>query len=124
MLETPVLSSKELIELEGYFWLRHPTESCGVIIPTPHKGKTVFELPNRSMTPQSQFLMSSEDLKLELNEWFNENSDELNRVIFWHSHPSGDPKASKADRVHRVMGAMNLVISATDKNSPIQLYWY
>lgn len=127
MLDTDlnnVLNSDQLAQLTETYWLRHPTEACGVITPSSHKGRTVFELPNRSMEPQSSYLMSGKDLNLELSEWFNEHGDELAGVIFWHTHPSGDPKPSKADRSHRVNGAMNLIVSFVDREGSIQLYWF
>lgn len=127
MLETDLnnlLNADQLAELAETYWLRHPTEACGVIIPSPHKNKTVFELPNRSLEPQSSYLMASSDLNLELHEWFMANEDKLAGVIFWHTHPSGDVKPSKVDRAHRVSGAMNLIVSFVDSEGSIQLRWY
>jgi proteasome lid subunit RPN8/RPN11 len=124
MLETHQLSSHELTELTNIYQLRYPTEACGVIIPSPYHGKTGFVLPNRSMTPQSSYLMTGKDLSLELNEWFEEHADELAGVVFWHTHPSGDAKPSKTDRQHRVSGAMNVIVSFPTPDADIKLHWY
>lgn len=125
MLEADnLLDVQQLTELSEIYWLRYPTEACGVIIPSPHKGKRVFEMPNRSMTPQSEYLMAGSDINFELHEWFQGHDGELSGVIFWHTHPSGDPKPSRADREHRVNGAMNLVVTFADREADIQLKWY
>lgn len=125
MLEmTGTLTREELGYLEATFWLRYPNESCGLILPSSYKNKTVFELPNRSLTPQNSFMMKSSDIRLELDEWFNSHPDDLSSVIFWHSHPSGDPKASKNDRNHRVSGALNLIISCPEIEAELVTYWF
>jgi proteasome lid subunit RPN8/RPN11 len=123
MLEM-TLDVDQLRDLSNAYHLRHPTEACGVIIPSPHKGKTVFEMPNRSLTPHDSFMLKGEDLKLELQDWFLTHEDELPGVIFWHTHPSGDPKPSKADRAHRVNGAMNVIVSFSKESGSIELYWF
>lgn len=117
------LTQSQIKELESIYWTRHPTEACGLITPTPYNGKTVHELPNRSLEPQTSYVMKSSDIRLELSGWFDEHPDELGGVVFWHTHPSGNPKASKADRENRVQGAMNLIIASPDTRS-IELYWF
>lgn len=92
--------------------LRLPNEACGVIIPTPFKGQQVFEMPNRSKLPAESFVMHSEDITLTIMDWAADNPDAVwEKMVIWHTHPSGGVGPSKNDLDNRIEHCGNLVVS-------------
>ena len=102
---------------------RLPAEACGVMIPTPHRERYIWEMPNRSMKPQTGFKMQSSDVRYCIGEWIENNPDLLTEVTFWHSHPSGNAEPSDLDLQHKVENAKNLVVAITKENQ-LSLTWY
>lgn len=117
------LTKDLVVELHQICRDRMPTEACGIMLPTSHHGRYIFEMPNRSLKPQTSFDMQVADIWLSVGEWLESNSDLVSEVTFWHSHPSGDPNPSRPDLHHRIDGARNLVLVATP-DKELLLTWY
>lgn len=103
--------------------LRAPNEALGVLLPTPYRDKWVWEMPNRSLTPQDQSLFVMEDMKVELSEWLNSATrDQVNGVIVWHTHPAGHVGPSASDMRQIVPGLTFLVVALTEDGPVPTLY--
>lgn len=122
MLDLQSITQEIKDALHEKLFLRLPSEACGVILPTPYRGQYVIELPNRSLTAHRSFIMWSTDLQLEIGPWLIDHGDRLGEVIFWHTHPSGDPEPSVQDLANRVVDADNLVVTYSgDTRNPLTL---
>lgn len=119
-----VLEQSMIAEIGRIGEQRKPAEACGVILPTPYRGRTVWEMPNRSHTSHDSFEMRSDDILLQLEGWIQENRDLANweNLVFWHTHPSGGVGPSKTDIENRIPQCGNLVVSLTD-NGPVPAWF-
>jgi proteasome lid subunit RPN8/RPN11 len=118
MILTPVVITEDLIqEIVTIGDLRLPNEACGVLLPTPHRNKRVFEIPNRSKYPANSFEMHSDDIVMEIEDWIIENPSSAcwEQVTIWHTHPSGGVGPSRVDLQNRIEKCGNLVISLGSK---------
>jgi len=114
--------SKELELIEAIGHRRAPLEACGILIPTPHKGSKVIELPNRANKPNS-FMVWGNDIREALGEWLTLASDEeFGKVTLWHTHPAGGVGPSRIDMRSRAKGLHHLVVTLT-KDGPVPVFY-
>lgn len=112
MLTPVVLEPSVIAEIARIGERRLPNEACGVIIPTPYKGRQVFEMPNRSKTPHDSFTMHSADIILELQDWAADNDEAVwEKMTIWHTHPGGNLDPSQSDIENRIEYCGNLVVA-------------
>lgn len=98
---------------------RAPSEACGVILPPPgdRSGRAgiaarVIELPNRSKRPRDSYELHGKDLVLELEDWLlAKDNEDRERMIFWHTHPSGNIGPSRGDLGQKNWNFSFLVVS-------------
>lgn len=102
----PELDERRLNEIARIGRLRLPNEACGLLLTTPHRGRWVVELPNRSLTPQDSFQFYGSDAKLELEGYDG-------GVIVWHTHPGGGVGPSRDDMKTRHPEFWYLVVALT-----------
>lgn len=93
---------------------RAPSEACGILLPTAHKGQRVWEMPNRHHEHHDHFEMSTDDVLMELGGWFSNNEELWGQVTVWHTHPEGVPGPSEVDRENRVEDCCNLIVALTE----------
>lgn len=120
----PTLDEELIAEFYNIILDRYPIEACGVLLPTPHRGKLIWEMPNRSLKGDKNYRMESADVHLALGDWIVENSSRIHEVTFWHSHPSGNPMPSAVDLRHRVHQACNLVMAIDLDTENIVFNWF
>lgn len=104
----PEITDDQLASIERIGLLRAPNEACGLLLMSPHRGRTIIELPNRSLTPQDSYQFHGTDAKLEL-EGYDDG------VIVWHTHPGGGIGPSRNDMRTRHPEFWYLVVALTDK---------
>lgn len=117
MLTPVVLETSIVQEIARIGELRRPNEACGVLLPFPWRGQPVWELPNRALKPHDSFLMTSEDVVLQLQGWIDENPEaaKWENMTFWHTHPSGNTGPSQEDLDNRIINCGNLVVSLGER---------
>jgi proteasome lid subunit RPN8/RPN11 len=98
---------------------RLPNEACGFVLPTPHHGKRVWEMPNRAPLPKNSFVMTGDDIWLTLEDY----EGEIEGIFVWHTHPDGNVGPSSADLHHRHPDIPNLVVAITEDNQA-KATWY
>lgn len=98
---------------------RAPVEACGILLPTPFKGKRVWEMPNRSMEGNNTFELHGADIVITLDEW----DGDFKQVAIWHTHPDGGVGPSRADLQTRLSQVGNLVVTLLDGNKA-KATWY
>lgn len=103
---------------------RSPNEACGLLLPTPFKGKRVWEMPNRSKYP-GQFEMWPADIEVALSPWFEDPSNHGlgDDIVMWHTHPSGNAGPSDVDLENKVPHLANLIIAVSDEERPIAAFF-
>ena len=102
----PQVSEHELVEIDRIGKLRAPTEACGLLLSVPHHGRTVIELPNRSLTAEDHYEFKGSDAYIELKDY----DDEL---VVWHTHPGGLIGPSRDDMRTRHEDYWYLVVTLT-----------
>lgn len=118
-----VLTEAMLDQFKRIIKDRLPAEACGVLLPTPHRGHHIWEMPNRSMNSHDGFTMKAVDVQIQLKEWIEANPGLLTEVTFWHTHPSGNSTPSKPDLDNRVDQACNLIVALSPDDEVI-FSWY
>ena len=118
-MEAMLLHDRALAQIEEIGLKRHPSEACGILLPEPWKNRWVYELPNRSLTPQSSFAFLAEDVRLTLSGWFEERTTPPveGELTIWHTHPGGGIGPSRKDMQMKVPGARFLVVAMTPEGA-------
>lgn len=111
----PAVTDKALGEIARIGHLRAPNEACGLLLVNPHRGRSVVELPNRSLQPLDSYLFYGSDAHLELEGY------EAGFVI-WHTHPGGNIGPSRDDMRTRHPQFWYLVVALTD-SGPIPTFF-
>ena len=118
-MKTQVLEESIVREIARVGRARVPNEACGILLPTPHKGKRVWEMPNRSKYPHDSFEMHGADMAISIAEWDGDYED----IVIWHTHPGGNVGPSQYDIVNRVEKLANLVVSVPEKGKPLATWF-
>jgi proteasome lid subunit RPN8/RPN11 len=108
---------------------RAPAEACGLLLPVPTKARSVWELPNRSKTPQTDFECSGEDMLLLLEQIYDGDDALIRKLLeegaltVWHTHPSGNVGPSLFDLRNKPAHLKCLVVTLPEKGKPLAT-WY
>lgn len=122
-MRTALLDKDDLDQIADIGKERHPVEACGILLPTPFRGRKIWEMPNRSFEPNT-FELRGEDVSMTLVDWFNTNDRALwHQVVVWHTHPSGTVGPSRQDMASRVDGCCNLVVTIDDTGKSVAAFF-
>lgn len=102
---------------------RAPDETGGVLLPAPHQGKWVWELPNHDPSSHDGMEIHVKDIRAVLGEWLEtEGQTRATEVVLWHTHPGGHIGPSREDLERAVPDLNCLVVTLTqDGHIPV---WY
>lgn len=103
----PELSDDALASIGRIGHLRAPNEACGLLLVTPHRGRSIVELPNRSKTPLDSYMFYGSDARIEL-EGYDDG------FVIWHTHPGGGIGPSRDDMKTRHAEFWYLVVALTE----------
>lgn len=122
-----VLEDEMVREIEKIGKLRYPNEACGILLPVPHKGKSVFELPNRSKEPADSFELWGTDIMLQLEaidpELMDSSPEELAEYTIWHTHPRSHVGPSATDLENKPAFFKHLVIAISEEAPPVPTWF-
>lgn len=108
---------------------RYPNEACGLLLPVPVRGFQVLEVPNRSTSPEEEFIMWGSDMMLVLEPLFPD-ADLLETLISeqgltaWHTHPGGNIGPSKADLENKPAKLRSLVVTLLEDGRRPVATWF
>jgi proteasome lid subunit RPN8/RPN11 len=119
LMKTQVLDRHVVEEIARVGRARVPNEACGLLLPTPHKAKRIWEMPNRSKYPRDSFEMHGSDMAISLEDWDGDFED----IVIWHTHPGGNVGPSRYDIENRVEKLANLVVSIPEKGKPLATWF-
>lgn len=117
--KTQVIDHRLVREIASIGEERRPNEACGILLPFDHKGKRVWELPNRSKYPHDSFEMHGKDIALIVADWDGPYED----IVIWHTHPGGNVGPSSADLRNRVTKLANLVVTLSEEGEPLATWF-
>ena len=113
-MKIATIAAEDLAEIARIGHLRKPVEACGFILPTPHRNRRVWEMPNRAKEPDT-YLMVEHDIELSIGEWFGADTEPYyDQIVVWHTHPSGNAAPSQDDINNRLEDCCNLVVALSD----------
>jgi proteasome lid subunit RPN8/RPN11 len=121
-----VLEVQMVEEIATIGRLRAPTEACGLLLPFPLGGRSVWEVPNRSKTPHDSFHMRGQDMAIILENLFPDGEvpeEVLGGLTAWHTHPSGNVGPSWFDLHNKPANIRSLVVSLDPMGVPTPT-WY
>ena len=120
LIVTMDLSPSDVVDIAKIGHQRMPAEACGILLRVPHKGERIFEVPNRAIEANDEFVMSGKDILLVLEDY---EGDVLDLAI-WHTHPGGQLGPSKADMEQRLKPFPHLVITLYDRPQEAKATWF
>lgn len=118
VLEQPVVEEIARIGRE-----RMPNEACGILLPVPHRGHTVFELPNRSKMPADSFELWGTDIMLQLEAFGEEYCEDIEDLTIWHTHPRANVGPSRADMENKPEVFTHLVVAIAEEGPPVATWF-
>lgn len=106
---------------------RAPNEACGILLPEPHKNKSVFELPNRSKMPADSFELWGSDILLQLETFCGPGGEEpewnVEDLTIWHTHPGGGVGPSATDMASKPETFTHLVVAIPENGPPVATWF-
>jgi proteasome lid subunit RPN8/RPN11 len=106
---------------------RAPNEACGLLFPYAVRGRSVWELPNRSLKPLDSFEMRGEDMAILLEQLFDGDLPLIQKLVptltAWHTHPSGNLGPSLFDLQNKPAHIKSLVVTLSTEGQPLAT-WY
>ena len=117
-MEALLLHDQALTEIWQLGLLRRPAEACGILLPGPHKGRWLVEMPNRSALAHENYMFTVDDLKIGLSDI---ETDFENLTVF-HTHPGGGIGPSRTDMRAKITAFRYLVVALTEQG-PVPT-WY
>lgn len=102
---------------------RSPNECCGILLPHPVKGRSVYELPNRSKLPHDSFELWGSDLVLTIEAIPFDYEFNIDELTIWHTHPNGGVGPSKADMDNKPPKFKHLVVTLAE-DSQAMATWF
>lgn len=121
-----VLEQEIVNEIAQIARLRAPNEACGILLPYPHRGRSVWELPNRAKNKKHEFVATGEDMMLVLEGWLPEepSAELISGITVWHTHPRGNLGPSKFDLQNKPAFLRSLVVTLYEDGTPPKATWY
>ena len=113
-----VLEQAVVEEIAHIGYERKPNEACGILLPVAHRGKSVFELPNRSKRPADSFELWGADIMLQL-EALGDYDEDIDTLTIWHTHPGGGVGPSATDMATKPEVFTHLVVALPEEGPPV-----
>ena len=113
------LSTKHLQQMIAHVDSRAPLEACGLLAGKDSQVKTVIEVTNRAQSP-ARFVMEPIE-QLHAFEWID--SQDLELVAIFHSHPAGPETVSPTDIADSAYDVAQIVLSRADNAWRARGFW-
>lgn len=104
------VTEEAVAEARAFAAPRLPQEAVGLMLPLPHGGAWVTELPNSSDEPEDTATLASGAILEGVERWFDHLAAENLpvppkpgevEIVVWHTHPSGHVGPSRVDMQQR-----------------------
>ncbi len=113
------LTKEQLQSMIGYVDVHAPLESCGLLAGRDSTVEKIFFVQNQAQSAVRYVMNPIEQLTA--FEWIDSNGMDL--LGIFHSHPSGPETVSQADITEAAYPCVYIVLSYVDKNWRARAFW-
>lgn len=119
MISQLTLTSKQVQEIVGHADANTPLESCGLLAGKNDRVEKVLFVQNQAQSPE-RFVMDPQE-QLKAFDWIESN--ELDLLGIFHSHPTGPETVSPTDIAEAAYDVVHVVCSWADGQWKLRGFW-
>jgi proteasome lid subunit RPN8/RPN11 len=119
MLSQLTLSKEHVQEIMGYVNVHAPLEACGLLAGKKGRVERILFVKNQAQSPV-RFVMDPYE-QLQAFDWIESNDLEL--LGIFHSHPAGPETVSPTDIAEAAYSVVNIICSRTDGQWKLRGFW-
>lgn len=119
MISQLVLTNKQVQEIMGHLDTHAPLEACGLLAGKKDRVEKVLFVRNQAQSPV-RFVMDPYE-QLNVFDWIDSNSLEL--LGIFHSHPAGPETVSPTDIAEAAYDVVHVVGSQTNGKWKLRGFW-
>jgi len=114
-----ILTEQHWQEIQCHVESHSPLEACGLLAGKNDRVEKVIEVRNQAQSA-ARFVMDPYE-QLKAFEWIESNG--LNLIGIFHSHPAGPETASVTDIAEAAYAVVHVVVSRTGSNWKARGFW-
>lgn len=114
-----ILDKKQVQEIAAYADLHAPLESCGLLAGKQDRVEKVLFVRNQAQSPV-RFVMDPSE-QLQAFDWIESNG--LDLLGIFHSHPAGPETASPTDIAEAAYEVVHVICARTDNLWKLRGFW-
>ena len=118
-MQTLRLSKEQLQKMIAYVDSHAPLESCGLLAGRDSKVEAVLEVTNQAQSPLRYVMDPIE--QLHAFEWIESNQMDL--LAIFHSHPTGPETVSPADIAQAAYAVIHIILARVDSTWRAHAFW-
>lgn len=106
-------------DIRGHASAQYPLEACGLLAGKNNQVEVVIKIRNQSQSP-TRFVMDPYE-QLNAFQWIESNGLEL--VGIFHSHPTGPEVVSVTDIAEAAYPVVHVIVSRTGRDWSMRAFW-
>lgn len=118
-MQSLILTNEQLQKMVAHVDLHAPLEACGLLAGRDSKVETVIEVTNQAQSPVRYVMDPIEQLNA--FEWIESNGLEL--IGIFHSHPSGPETVSPTDVAEAAYAVVYVILSRKNGGWAPRGFW-
>jgi proteasome lid subunit RPN8/RPN11 len=119
MLSQLILSKEHVQEIMGYINVHAPLEACGLLAGKKDRVEKILFVRNQAQSPV-RFVMDPYE-QLQAFDWIESNNLEL--LGIFHSHPAGPETVSPTDIAEAAYEVVHIICSRIDARWKLRGFW-
>jgi proteasome lid subunit RPN8/RPN11 len=119
MLSQLILSKEHVQEIMGYINVHAPLEACGLLAGKKDRVEEILFVRNQAQSPV-RFVMDPYE-QLQAFDWIESNNLEL--LGIFHSHPAGPETVSPTDIAEAAYEVVHIICSRIDARWKLRGFW-
>ena len=119
MIHHLTLSNKQLQHILDHVSIHAPMEACGLLVGKADRVEKVIEIRNQAQSPV-RFVMDPYE-QLKAFDWIETNN--LDLLGIFHSHPSGPETASPTDIAEAAYEVVHVICSRKSNDWKLRGFW-
>jgi len=119
MIPQLIISNTLLQEMMEYVSRHAPLEACGLLAGKENRVEKVIGIPNQAQSP-TRFVMDPYE-QLKAFDWIESNG--LDLLAIFHSHPAGPEIVSATDIAEAAYEVVHIILSQKDNRWKARGFW-
>jgi len=119
MIPQLIISNALLQEMIEHVSQHAPLEACGLLAGKEDRVEKVIGIPNQAQSP-TRFVMDPYE-QLKAFDWVESNK--LDLLAIFHSHPAGPETVSTTDIAEAAYDVVHIILSQKDKHWKVRGFW-